>query len=382
MTTPVQPPTPSEVGFRGPQRPTGPRPGTPDTGTGLGILRHPDPERILPGYGSIARDLDLNLVQPSIQLNESLDARLTELQEQARADPGFQERLSGTTRFLAAETLVQSPFQSTERLAQAQELLEHSPETITLPESLQSRLESISGDIRRQQLEYADLVSRLEYTSSIIDWIPTAYQAGVFGENPTVDSFIEVLGRNEDVPLTSVDYDLMVRAFTAVQSNDVRVIPELPLTPDEVQGVLRQVGPNLDRTTYGQLTGTVSEMRQFYRSLETPELPPGMTEAEFNSFMEVAGYDQARIDEARELRAKAREFREQINLEAARRKLMKENLPNDPVAVEELLKQARWERLQSIPTLGLFYPFQAINQYISKPLSGCLLYTSPSPRDS
>ena len=382
MTTRQQPPTPSEVPFQSPLRTAGPAvgplvPGT-SRGPGRGILRDPDPEQIFPGFGDIGRRLDLQLVQPSIQLNTQIDAIQANLIDQAQVGPTFRERVSGSIRVSAVASILQAPFQIEERKELISSLLEHSPETVTLPATLQSHLQQASGQLADLQNQYLDLVDRTQYVSSIIDWLPGAYHAGEFGERPTVDAFVEAVGFNENVDLTAADRDLLVRAFTTIQSQDVGVIPELPLTPEEIEGTLRQVGPNIELTTYGHLTGTVAEMRNFYRALETPELPPNMTDAEFNSFLTVAGFGQEEIDEARSVRVKVREFREQINLETARRKFMRESLPNDPIAIEELLKEARWQRIQSIPTLHLFYPFQAINQYISKPLAGAALYyTTP-----
>ena len=381
MTTQRQPPTPSEVPVVSPfrsGRPQPPSPPGPGRAPGLGILRDPNPEQIFPGFGVLARDLDLQLVQPIIQVNAEIDAVKSNLIDQAQVGPTFRERVEGTARLIASNILATSPLQATENRAIISELLEHSPDTVTLPASLQSHLQQATGPLFELEQQYMELVERTLYISDIINWLPEAYATGELGERPTVDAFIESAGFNEDVALTAADRDLLVRAFTTVQSQDVAVIPELPLTPEEIEGTLRQVGPNISLTTYGHLTGTVAEMREFYRSLEAPALPPGVTNEEFNSFLVVAGYDEEGIEEAMSIRGKVREFREQINLDAARRRHMRESLPNDPVAIAELLKEARWQRIQSIPSLHLFYPFQAINQYISKPLSGAVLYyTAP-----
>ena len=382
MTTLQQPPTPSEVPFRSPFRADRPRPGTtpPGRDPGLGILRDPDPERIFPGFGTIANDIDLQLVQPSLQAEAAITAFKSNIVDQAQTDATLAERTRNTGRLFAAQSLAQSMTfgQTEERKALIDDLLEHTPETVTLPASLQSNLGKISGELKALQDRYLIIVERTQYITNKIDLLPIAYHSGDYGERPTVEDFIDAEGINENTDLTAGDRDLLVRAFTTVQSQDIMVLPEIPLSPQEIEGTLRQLGPNLDLTTYGHLTGTVAEMRSFYRALETPELPPGMTGEEFNSFLTVSGFDEDAIDEARSVRAKVREFREQINLESARRKHMRETLPNDPVAIEELLKDARWQRIQSTPTLHLFYPFIALAQYWDKPLAGAALYyTAP-----
>ena len=378
-----QPPTPSEVPFRSPLRSGRPQPISPpgpSSRPDLSILTAPDPEQIFPGFGAIGHDLDLQLVQPSIQKKAEIDAFFVTLIDRAQADPTFRDRLTGLTRLVAASSLAQGPptGQVNERMAIVSELLEHSPETITLPESLQSHLQQASPELIALKNDYASQLTKIKYVSDIINLTIEAYRSGELGERPTVDTFVDWVGVNENVDLTAADRELMVRTFTAVQSADVSVIPELPLTPEEIEGTLRQVGPRIELTTYGHLTGTVAEMRNFYRSLEAPELPPGMTGEEFNDFLEVAGYNEEGIEEAKSLRGKVREFREQINLEAFRSRYMQENLPDDPIALENLLKEARYQKIQSIPTLHLFYPFVALAQYWDKPLAGSVVYyTAP-----